>query len=403
MSKYCSENVKIRRNYTLYLEAATGRQSTTADVALRAIERFEISTNRKPFKKFHREQARSFRADLLEATGPTGAPLSSATVAATLKHLRNFFLWLSREPGYRLAINSNDAAYFTPTDQDLRIASARREQRVATLDEIKLVLSLMPSKTPIEKRNRALIAFAILSGARDGALASFRLKHLDMATQTVFHDGRVVRTKGRKTFKSSFFPVGSEPLEIVADYIAMLKDELGFGPEDPLFPTTRVGHGVERAFEAQGLSRSVWTTSEPIRVIFRTAFVGAGLQYVKPHSFRTTLGRLGEALCRTPEEWKAWSQNLGHESETTTFAGYGEVPGHRQAEILRSFGERSLDPATNEIVSALEALVRMAKGELKPLAGALQHAALSDCTCDQHQQRDAANLHQSSKQPKASL
>jgi len=34
------------------------------------------------------------------------------------------------------------------------------------------VLAIMPAETVIEKRNRALIAFGILTGARDGALAS---------------------------------------------------------------------------------------------------------------------------------------------------------------------------------------------------------------------------------------
>ena len=94
MTNYCSENERVKRDYTLYLEAANGRQSPTADAALRAIDRFETSTNRKPFKRFHIEQARSFRADLAEALGPAGKPLSAATVSSTLKHLRNFFLWL---------------------------------------------------------------------------------------------------------------------------------------------------------------------------------------------------------------------------------------------------------------------------------------------------------------------
>jgi hypothetical protein len=38
----------------------------------------------------------------------------------------------------------------------------------------------MPNETNIEKRNRALIAFALLTGARDGALSSFQLKHVDL-------------------------------------------------------------------------------------------------------------------------------------------------------------------------------------------------------------------------------
>lgn len=326
MSKYCAENEKMKRDYAFFLEAANGKQSATIDAALRAIERFEISTNRKPFRKFHIEQARSFRARLGEEIGATGKPLSAATIATTLKHLRNFFLWLSREPGFRSAINPNDANYFTPSEQDMRVATARREKRVPTIQDIKHVLKLMPSKTAIERRNRALVAFTLLTGARDGALASLRLKHLDTTAQTVFQDAREVLTKGRKTFTSSFFPVGQELVEIVADYNAMLTEKLSFGPDDPLFPATRMGRGVDRGFAPEGLSREPWRTAEPIRQIFRAAFAAAGLAYANPHSFRNTLVRLGERLCRTPEEWKAWSQNLGHESEATTFVGYGHVP-----------------------------------------------------------------------------
>src|SRR5262245_46774765 len=36
------------------------------------------------------------------------------------------------------------------------------------------------------------------------------------------------------------------------------------------------------------------------------------------------------------EEYKAWSQNLGHEHVLTTFCSYGDVSSHRQTEILRS-------------------------------------------------------------------
>jgi integrase len=181
MSKYCSENERMKREYVLYLEAASGRQSSTADAALRAIERFEISTGRRPFKKFQIEQARSFCADLAEEIGPTGKPLSAATVVGTLKHLRNFFLWPSREPGYRSAINANDAACFTPSSQDVRIAGARREKPVATVEQIHRTLSIMATVSPLHKRNRAVVAFALLSGARIGAIASLRIKHVDMA------------------------------------------------------------------------------------------------------------------------------------------------------------------------------------------------------------------------------
>jgi hypothetical protein len=46
------------------------------------------------------------------------------------------------------------------------------------------------------------------------------------------------------------------------------------------------------------------------------------------------LAVVGEKICRTPEEWKAYSQNFGHSSPMTTFNSYGPVAPHRQAEIL---------------------------------------------------------------------
>ena len=40
---------------------------------------------------------------------------------------------------------------------------------------------------------------------------------------------------------------------------------------------------------------------------------------------RNTLSRLGEAIYQTPEQFKAWSQNHGHEKVLTTFYSYGVV------------------------------------------------------------------------------
>jgi hypothetical protein len=51
------------------------------------------------------------------------------------------------------------------------------------------------------------------------------------------------------------------------------------------------------------------------------------------------LVQLGERLCTTPEQFKAWSQNLGHERVMTTLTSYGNVTPQRQAEVLRGLGE----------------------------------------------------------------
>jgi integrase len=93
-----------------------------------------------------------------------------------------------------------------------------------------------------------------------------------------------------------------------------------------------------RHFVASGLDRKHFSSAGPIRTIFKDAFAAAGLPYFNPHSFRKTLALLGGQICKSPEEYKAWSQNLGHENVLTTFSSYGDVPGHRQAEIIRTLG-----------------------------------------------------------------
>jgi integrase/recombinase XerD len=120
----------------------------------------------------------------------------------------------------------------------------------------------------------------------------------------------------------------------VVDWVNYLKAVLLWGNGDPLFPKTQVINGEDRVFIASGIKPEHWSNATPIRTIFREAFEAAGLPYFNPHSFRKTLVTLGEQHCQTPEEFKAWSQNLGHEKVLTTFYSYGEVQQHRQGEII---------------------------------------------------------------------
>lgn len=75
------------------------------------------------------------------------------------------------------------------------------------------------------------------------------------------------------------------------------------------------------------------------------AFEAAGLPYFNPHSFRDTLVQLGEQRCATPEQLKAWSQNLGHDRVMTTLTSYGNVAAHRQAALIRGMDATNAAPA----------------------------------------------------------
>jgi integrase/recombinase XerD len=239
------------------------------------------------------------------------------------------------------------------------------------LEQIRHVLAHMPFETEIEKRNRALIAFTLLTGARDNAIASIRLKHIDFVEEKILQDARQVRTKFSKTFPTYFFPVGDDIRAIVAEWVSFLEQERLWGLDDPLFPATRVAVGPSGHFETAGLDRKCWANATPIRTIFRAAFEGAGLPYFNPHSFRKTLALFGQEVCQTPEEFKAWSQNLGHGNVMTTFSSYGQVNDRRQAEIIRSLGrEKPSSDRDGNLVREIAKLVARHKGGASSVATA---------------------------------
>ena len=336
MAKHNPKNERIKRSYFIYLREARRRNEASVDAVAKALSRFEEATGHRDFARFHREQAVAFKRKLdSQMSLQTGERLSRATVHSTLAALRSFFIWLADQAGYKRKISYSDADYFNLSEKDVRIAKAVRQKPAPTLEQVHHVLSVMPTATDIERRDRALIAFALLKCARDGAIASLRLKHIDLAQGRLDQDAREVNTKYSKTFSTWFFPVGGEALAIVTDWIGHLRGALHWGEADPLFPATRMAVGEDGGFVAAGLDRKHWSTAEPIRRIFRQAFKRAGLPYFKPHSIRDTLAQLGERVCPTPEVFKAWSQNMGHEKVLTTLTSYGVVAPHRQAELIR--------------------------------------------------------------------
>jgi len=356
MAKHNAENERIKRAYFAYLKEAKQHSEPTVDAAAKALSRFEEYTRYRGFKSFHYEQAIAFKRDLaLRTARQSGEKLSKATLHATLRQLKQFFFWLAGQPGCRARLNYSDADYFNLSEKDTRIATTQRERKAPTFEQVKRVIQLMPSRSEVERRNRAVVAFALLTGARDSAIASMKLKHLNLAEGCVYQDAREVKTKFSKTFTTFFFPVGEEVREVVKDWVCFLHQQKLWGNGDPLFPRTRIRMSESKQFQADGLDRQHWSTAAPIRAIFREAFERAGLPYFHPHSIRKTLARLGEQLCNSPEDFKAWSQNLGHEQVLTTFLSYGSVATDRQGEIVRGLGAtpQSKRPIIEEFADAV--------------------------------------------------
>ena len=369
MPQHNPQNERIKRQYFTYLKEAMRHSEATVDQVAKALARFEADTGYRDFKAFRPEAAVAFKRRLAEQVSrTTGGRLSKATLYSTLTNLKKFFHWLAGQPGYRSRLRFADAEYFNLSDKDTRVATARRERPFPTLEQVKHVVATMPTASDVQRRDRAIVALMLLTGARDGAVVSMKLKHVDLADDKIYQDARDVDTKNSKSFNTYFFPVGDDIKAIVVEWVAFLRRELLWGNDDPLFPSTAVVVGEDSLFRADGLRREHWRSGDPIRGVFRRAFEAAGLSYFNPHLLRKTLVQLGERLCQTPEHFKSWSQNLCHEGVLTTFSSYGAVSSSRQREIIRGLDQR---PAEGPL--SVQAIARAVAAELRN-AGAQERA-----------------------------
>jgi integrase len=338
MAQQNDANDRIRLDYIDFLKVARGRSEGTIDACLKAIRRLEESTGFKDFKKFHIQQAIAFSRRLEAERNERGQPLSQSTIRQTMDALRNFFVWLAGQHGYKQRIRYSDAEYFRISERGGRIARAQRSRPIATIEQLNAILSAMPATSEIERRDRAVFALTLLTGMRDGAPVTLKVKHVDLVEGKVHQDAREVATKFGKTFTTWFVPVGEIALDVVHEWVTFLQADKLFSYDDPLFPATTVEPDKNGEFAAVGLSRSHWSNADPVRAIFKAACAGAGMEYFHPHSVRHSLTQFAFRLCSTPEEFKAFSQNIGHSQALTTLQSYGNIPEARQAELIRKLG-----------------------------------------------------------------
>lgn len=342
-------NERLKHRYFVYLKEAGQLGEHTIDQAAKALDRFETHTRRKPFRDFRPDQAIAFKKHLASLNSASGShKLSKATVTSTLHSVRSFFEWLADQKGFRNRMVRTDAHYFNPSRRDEAISRAPRQVFVPTVEDVRSVMLAMPTETVVQRRDRTLIAFTMVTGARDNATASVLLKHLDIKDRQLYQDAREMRTKFRKTFPTWFFPVSEDFVSIVAEWKSELEERHGFGPDDPLFPKTLATFGPNGEVMPHTLARECWANAGPIRQVFKVACANAGLKHFTPHSLRHTLTELADDFCVTPGDFKAWSQNLGHEGAMTTLTSYGTVPGHKQRALLAKMAETAASRTARE-------------------------------------------------------
>lgn len=336
MTNFNPKNERIKNKYFKFLKSAKQKHIKSVDQSRKSLIKYEEFSHFADFTAFKPEVAIAFKEYLLMQTSKQrGMPFSQHTLNSILRNVKDFFNWLAFENNYKKYIKFTDTAYLKPSLKEMAMVRRASFRDFASLKELEKVIFSMQSETDIQKRDRALVAFTLLTGVRDGTLKGFKLKHLNLEKELLHQDPKEVETKFSKEIYTFFFPINPSIKQIFIDYYNFLLKEKGFTSKDPLFPK------LESVVSKDGLplppvmTKEHYRSTTPIRQVFKEAFIKAGVPYHSPHTFRHTLVAFGEEICRNPEEFKAWSQNLGHTHVSTTFTSYGKLEVYKQGMVMK--------------------------------------------------------------------
>lgn len=339
MKKINIENDRRKRKFFQWLRNAKGLSPSTIKGVEKAIWEWEDFTNMADFKDFNEDTAVAFKETLLQRkNGRTGKALASSTCLHYLNALSEFFLWLSGQSGYRSRISPDKVAYLKLDRKQSRIASEPPAVEYPSLEQVKGVATAIKVENEVDLRDRALIAFTLLSGMRVEAIMTLPLKCVDLENMAIHqYPNQGVRTKFSKRNKSTLFNFDATLMSYFKEWVDFLVKEKLFSPSDPLFPSTKVEQKSENdlVFIADKVQPQLWKTTNSIRDIFKKRFTEAEIKYFPPHSFRHLAIRISVSRSTTAEQLKAVSQNFGHENVATTMMTYGTIREDEVTEIIK--------------------------------------------------------------------
>lgn len=329
------KNERVKRNFLRRLKEADGNCDSTVTAVEKAILLYEDFTKAEDFALFNPDKAVRFK-EWLAQREYKGKPIALATLSAHLRHLQKFFRWLSQEPSYKSKVKVNAIDFLRLSDKEERIAAQSTPRQYPPLDHVLKLVQAMKVEIEVDLRDRALIAFTLLSAMRDQAIATLPIGCFSEQSLIIVQNPRKgVQTKFSKHIQTSLIVFDKRLLDFVLVWVKHLKEK-GFGPNDPLFPRTKLEQGENNLSFSAGreVEPVFWRGAGRIREIFKSRAAEAGLPYFPPHTFRHLAFDLAFKSCQNGEHIKAISQNFGHEHIATTLQNYAYFPADRLSAVI---------------------------------------------------------------------
>ena len=323
---YNSRNERTKVKYRTHIRRIGQKDEKTILAILKHIRDFEIFINFAGFEKFNADIADKY------IQGMFSVNLSLSYITDNIRALKDFLNWLERQRGYRSKINYNHIDYLNVSRNQRRSAKATEYQKGYSYEQIIQANRLMPERTDKDKRNKAIVSLQALCTLRISELRTVKLANMvqEDGTWFIHVSPKNMQTKFAKTRQCVFVSLPDDIKANVINWYDYLK-LIGFSDGDPLFPA------IDNRFNQQNLLETNITNNAiksdtTLRDIFKACFANAGMDYIKPHSFRKTLARFAQT--KSPAFLNAVRQNLGHSSIDTTLNSYGQLSTLEQRQII---------------------------------------------------------------------
>jgi integrase len=351
MLKVNATNEKLKNKYYEYLREVEWYSEKSIKKMKSAIYCWEDFSDFDDFGKFSMKKAVDFKEWFKNRIVPrTNKPLALKTRYDYLRHLRDFFKWVTGQSGYKRKINIEAVECLRLSKEESRMALAKRREHYPEIEQIKQVVKSITINNEIDMRDRAMLCFTFLSSTRDDAIISLPLGCSNENTLEVDQDpAKGVRTKYNERIQGVLFKFDDEFLGYVLDWVKYLKNEKQFCDTDPIFPASKLEHqGEIKKFVCDSVVSKFWADTSRIRAIFKQRFEEAGIEYYQPHSFRHTANKEAVDKCRNGEQLRAVSQNFGHKHIGTTLGAYAKMPADRVNNVILGMNFSSKDTSLEE-------------------------------------------------------
>ncbi len=333
-------NEKLRRDYKEYLRECLGKSQKTINMFMKVLHRFNEFTNNADFTTISKDIIIEFKKGLEQDNN-----LGARSVVSYILQLKKFFDWLG-EQAVPCRQKIKQAAQYLTISKDIRKSAEQpTEKEVPDFDDLKQLFNSISVETEIDRRDRAIIAFLLLSGIRVNALITLPVKSIDIEKGCVKQFPSLgVKTKFSKPIETFLFKFDENMYAEIIDWVRYLKDLKGFEDGMPLFPRNKLLATNNTSF----IDDKPWAGESSVIKMLKKRFSQCGVKYYSPHRFRDLTVKLGLLASENALQVKAVSQNLGHEHVATTLCQYSTLRSNQLKKTIQNLNYKNITDDFNK-------------------------------------------------------